>query len=144
MIIKGLCHCFGEDCPILSARRRFYRNRYVSNGSDGLHRTTFPISSKYCLHFRIHLTTGTRLFFPFYCTTRLHCTPGFVHWNLVESIGHALAYRPTDLSTKKKCSEQKLPPEINCPASSIFFFNSLRPSFSTFYGCCLFVRALID
>ena len=31
---------------------RFHRNRCVSNGSDGLHRTTFQPSCKYCLHFR--------------------------------------------------------------------------------------------
>ena len=36
---------------------RFHRNRCVSNGSDGLHRTTFQPSSKYCLHFRFHLMT---------------------------------------------------------------------------------------
>ena len=36
---------------------RFHRNRFVSNGSDGLHRTTFQPSSKYCLHFRFHLMT---------------------------------------------------------------------------------------
>ena len=36
---------------------RFHRNRFVSNGSDGLHRTTFQPSSKYCLHFRFHIMT---------------------------------------------------------------------------------------
>ena len=35
---------------------RFHRNRCVSNGSGGLHRTTFQPSS-YCLHFRFHLMT---------------------------------------------------------------------------------------
>ena len=29
----------------------------------------------------------TRLYFRFHLSTRLHWTPGFVHWNLVESIG---------------------------------------------------------
>ena len=55
---------------------RFHRNRCVSNGSDGLHRVTFQPSSKYCLPFRFHFST------------RLRRTPGFGHWNLVESIGH--------------------------------------------------------
>ena len=36
---------------------RFHRNRCVSIGSDGLHRTTFQPSSKYCLDFRFHLMT---------------------------------------------------------------------------------------
>ena len=36
---------------------RFHRNRCVSNGSDGLCRTTFQPSSKYCLHFWFHLMT---------------------------------------------------------------------------------------
>ena len=35
--------------------RRFHQNRCVSNGSDGLHQTTFQPSSKYCLHFRTHV-----------------------------------------------------------------------------------------
>ena len=36
---------------------RSHRNRFVSNGSDGLHRTTFQPSSKYCSHFRFHRMT---------------------------------------------------------------------------------------
>ena len=38
-----------------------HRNQCVSNGSDGLHWTTFQFSSLYCLHFRFHLTCMTRL-----------------------------------------------------------------------------------
>ena len=74
--------------------QRFHRNRCISNRSDGLHRTTFQPSSKYCLHFRFHLITKLPVtqvdstVLPVFCTTRLHWTPGFVHWNLVESIGH--------------------------------------------------------
>ena len=73
---------------------RFHRNRCVSNGSDGLHRTTFQPSSKYCLHFRFHLMTKLPVTqvdsseLPVSFSTRLRRTPGFVHWNLVESIGH--------------------------------------------------------
>ena len=91
--------------------RRFHRNRSVSNGSNGAHRTAFPPFqriSKYSLHFQFHLMTRlpltqldlhfwfhlitrlplTQMDFRFHFMTRLRWTPGFFHWNLVESIGH--------------------------------------------------------
>ena len=65
--------------------RRFHRNRFVSNGSDGVHRTTFqPLQ----LLSTLPVTKCTRLFFRFSCTTRFHRTPGYVHRNLFDSIGH--------------------------------------------------------
>ena len=79
--------------------RIFHRNQRISNGSDGLHRTTFQPSSLYCLHFR--WLKWTWLSFRFYCTTGLHWTPGFVHWtpgfvhwNLVESIERDCLIKP--------------------------------------------------
>ena len=53
---------------------RFHRNRCVSNGSDGLHRTTFQPSSKYCLHFRFHLMTKL----PVTQVDQLYCSSGFI------------------------------------------------------------------
>ena len=76
----------------------------LSKDISGLYRTTFQPSSNYCLHFRFHLITRlpvtqvdwTVLPVSFFrlqpraimALARTHWTPGFVHWNLVESIGH--------------------------------------------------------
>ena len=51
--LQCTCACFGS-CSRLDFRR-FHRNRFVPNGSDGVHRTTFQPSSNCCRHFRFHL-----------------------------------------------------------------------------------------
>ena len=81
--------------------RRFHRNRCAFNGSNGPHiigllSNPSPLkesqstvyTSGFILWLDFRQLKWTRLCFRSNFLTRLHWTPGFVHWNLVESIGH--------------------------------------------------------
>ena len=46
-------------------------------------------TSGFILWLNFRYLKWTLLYFRFHFSTRLRRTPGFVHWNLVESIGHA-------------------------------------------------------